>query len=1134
MKKWVVLILILAVLVLALPYIVHFPLRPSQHVKEGKGGEIPMVDSDDDGLPDIRENYDYGTDYNNPDTDGDGVPDNWEAAHMGLWSNVSQKYEPVDPNVADASDDYDNDGLMNIDEYRYSTDPGNPDTDFDNMSDGWEVKNGLNPLNPDDACDDYDNDNLTNFQEYQHGTNPNKNDSDSDGLNDYDEIFIHSTDPCNPDSDFDGMPDGWEVKNGLNPLMDDACNDDDNDGLTNLDEYMHDTDPNNPDTDGDGMLDGWEVKHGLNPLMDDASNDDDNDNLTNIEEYMNNTFPDNPDSDKDGLNDGNEVLVYGSSPLNPDSDNDNLWDGYNITVENVFHIGELSIGTNPNNPDTDGDMLNDYDEFVLYRTNPNNPDSDNDGLKDGEEVFLTKFFPELMEMYPMEMYPNIKSTDHTDPLNPDTDGDGLLDGEEVKSFTNTYDGSVIVWLTNPLNPDSDGDGIPDGWEAKYAKEIINGFYNIDPRNFDANNDSDNDGLTNIQEYSIGTDPNNPDTDFDGMPDAWEVFYQIFNPATGEWTMDPTEYDADNDIDNDNLTNLQEYSYSMPGGWNVSLKGVWWNGTTPNHWDTDLDGMPDGWELKYSLDPLNPDDATEDPDNDTYVFPNGTFIRWANIDEYRYNITEEWSNETVYVGSKIINKLKNGVWWNGTNPKEWDTDGDGMPDGWGVYYKLNPLVDDAFEDKDGDDLLNLEEYLNGTDPTNPDSDNDGLTDGYEVKTYLLSSTVDWDGDGVIDHYTTPLSPDTDGDSFLDGWSITLNNTTEKALCDYFKNWNIAYVDNKNGTLTFYGELNMGTEPLVPDADADTDGDGLTNWEEVYIYGTDPNDPDTDDDGLWDGEEVKIYGTDPLDPDTDGGGCWDGWEVEHGFDPTNAADDSEDPDMDGLTNRFEFLITGTNPTHPDTDRDRLLDGYNITVDTATRVAEYMLCDYYNGTENITLTITDQGLYLYNYFMSYLIVYVENEDGTVTFIGELSIGTDPTNPDMDGDNHTDGSEWEHGTDPNDNQSYPQPPQYYTAINITNVYPIQDIYYINDTFTVAGWVKNASNGNEFLPNITVKIYLKHKETGELYYIGSGNTNTSGEFNITCKISEGVPGGEYTLVALAVPPHPYQESEDEWGDEWE
>ena len=66
----------------------------------------------------------------------------------------------------------------------------------------------------------------------------------------------------------------------------------------------------------------------------------------------------------------------------------------------------------------------------------------------------------------------------------------------------------------------------------------------------------------------------------------------------------------------------------------------------------------------------------------------------------------------------------------TDPNEWqdtdsdgtgdnadtDDDGDGMPDGWEVQYGLNPLLNDALGDKDGDRYTNFQEYEAGTDPT----------------------------------------------------------------------------------------------------------------------------------------------------------------------------------------------------------------------------------------------------------------------------------------------------------------------------------------------------------------------------------------------------------------------------------
>jgi outer membrane protein OmpA-like peptidoglycan-associated protein len=77
----------------------------------------------------------------------------------------------------------------------------------------------------------------------------------------------------------------------------------------------------------------------------------------------------------------------------------------------------------------------------------------------------------------------------------------------------------------------------------------------------------------------------------------------------------------------------------------------------------------------------------------------------------------------------------------------------------------------------------------------------------------------------------------------------------------------------------------TDPLK----VDTDGDGLSDYDEVMIYRTDPNKPDTDGDGLTDGDEVKKYHTDPLKADTDGGGVNDGEEVRRGTNPLDPSDD-----------------------------------------------------------------------------------------------------------------------------------------------------------------------------------------------------------------------------------------------------
>lgn len=80
--------------------------------------------------------------------------------------------------------------------------------------------------------------------------------------------------------------------------------------------------------------------------------------------------------------------------------------------------------------------------------------------------------------------------------------------------------------------------------------------------------------------------------------------------------------------------------------------------------------------------------------------------------------------------------------------------------------------------------------------------------------------------------------------------------------------------------------------------DPDGDGLRNRAERLI-GTDPRNPDTDGDGVSDGDEVQTVGSDPRSADSDGDGRPDGVELSEGTDPTEpddagAAADASGPD------------------------------------------------------------------------------------------------------------------------------------------------------------------------------------------------------------------------------------------------
>ncbi len=117
------------------------------------------------------------------------------------------------------------------------------------------------------------------------------------------------------------------------------------------------------------------------------------------------------------------------------------------------------------------------------------------------------------------------------------------------------------------------------------------------------------------------------------------------------------------------------------------------------------------------------------------------------------------------------------------------------------------------------------------------------------------------------------------------------------------------DCDNDGLTDFDEVMLhGTNPFMPDTDSDgvSDADELSN-------GTDPLNPDSDYDGLNDGDEAE-HETNPLNPDTDGDGLLDGWEVQNGTDPLDDGTTDEengpngDPDGDGFPNSLEAVLGG----------------------------------------------------------------------------------------------------------------------------------------------------------------------------------------------------------------------------------
>ncbi|MGB7874521.1 MAG: hypothetical protein WBL25_09065 [Anaerolineales bacterium] len=330
-----------------------------------------------------------------PDSDGDGLPDDWERKY-GLNPLLGIGLEG--PNG-----DRDGDSLNNKEECESGTDPNSMDTDVDGLPDKWELDNKLDPLNnngAEGAVGDPDGDGLNNWQEHERGTKPNKEDSDGDTLNDNDEIAVHHTNPTVSDSDGDGLPDGWEVEYGFNPNdaggENGGSGDPDLDGLSNKEEWKARTDPRNRDTDGDGTDDRQEINNDTDPTNWEDG-DLDSDGLTNGEEIEIGTNPLTQDSDGDGLPDGWE-LENGLQPYMPQGQDGADGDPDHDMVTNIL---EYEYRSNPHNSDTDQDSLPDYWE-ISHCIRPDDPNGENgpdgDPDKDGISNFVemgTNQFPTI-------------------------------------------------------------------------------------------------------------------------------------------------------------------------------------------------------------------------------------------------------------------------------------------------------------------------------------------------------------------------------------------------------------------------------------------------------------------------------------------------------------------------------------------------------------------------------------------------------------------------------------------------------------------------------------------------------------------------------------------------------------------
>ena len=401
------------------------------------------------------------------------------------------------------------------------------------------------------------------------------------------------------------------------------------------------------------------------------------------------------------------------------------------------------------------------------------------------------------------------------------------------------------------------------------------------------NDQDADGLPYGIEFLINTQPQDWDSDNDGLPDGWEWQYGL----------DPLSASGENgstgDPDSDGLTNLNEYLYGIPSGWdepsttNILDNGVWWNGTIPvSNWDEE--------SAMQVIQGAGSDGADEDPVGN---------ICTDTFDNDHDGMVD--SNDPDFDGdADCSSNDDDGDGIEDEDPNGWDTDGDGMPDGWEAANGLDPTSnsnqDGTFGDPDSDGLSNIYEYVNPawgtrngstfpptqyfrpgpinmtitespcnpvlslgpggcgiftaevdgitqTDPQNNDTDGDGLNDSLEGLILL----------------TDPTSPDTDSDGILDG--IEYNGSygdPAQGSDPRSNNTDGDHLDDGDEDLNGNGVIDAGeTDPTRINDEGDFDGDGLQNWEEnnsCTLWDV----SDSDGGGISDGDEGFPGQTDPC--------------------------------------------------------------------------------------------------------------------------------------------------------------------------------------------------------------------------------------------------------------------------------
>ncbi|MCX9014819.1 MAG: hypothetical protein OIN89_08520 [Candidatus Methanoperedens sp.] len=169
-------------------------------------------------------------------------------------------------------------------------------------------------------------------------------------------------------------------------------------------------------------------------------------------------------------------------------------------------------------------------------------------------------------------------------------------------------------------------------------------------------------------------------------------------------------------------------------------------------------------------------------------------------------------------------------------------------------------------------------VTGTDPLDGDSDST-LTGVDESDNGVNDDEEDFDLDKVLNkeefaYELNPFSPDTDDDGLTDWYEIRISGTNPLTVDSDGNGLDDADEDPDEDSLNNLLEQQYDTNPFSND----TDSDKLLDYREIFDFGTNPLEKDTDNDFLNDFDELEPqFSTDPLNPDTNYNGILDGHEL-----------------------------------------------------------------------------------------------------------------------------------------------------------------------------------------------------------------------------------------------------------------